>query len=196
MTPKTDEPIAAANHLTPRTEHALKQTQGLFRTAAAANRFADFARQLERELAEARELLQDALYQKLVTERDQLRVDLEGLKQSILDLSHPNCRMLLRERDEAREQLRIQRNDINNDWFAEERLMVAERDQLRAKVADYKATIAKLEADKARLLVIFDRADHWLSCAEDGYSGIAGFPYDDDRKLYDETKSAMKEDTK
>jgi len=36
---------------TPRTEQALKQTQGLFRAAASANGFSEHARQLERELA-------------------------------------------------------------------------------------------------------------------------------------------------
>ena len=34
---------------TPRTDAALKRTQGLFRAAGSANGFTDFARQLERE---------------------------------------------------------------------------------------------------------------------------------------------------
>ena len=55
--------------------------------------YASFARQLERELTEARE------------QRDGLAKELDALKQSMLDLSHPNMKLLLEERNEAREQI-------------------------------------------------------------------------------------------
>lgn len=35
-------------------------------------------------------------------ERNKLRAELDSLKQSILDLSHPNCQVLLKERDQLR----------------------------------------------------------------------------------------------
>lgn len=42
---------------TPRTDKALRATQGLFRAASATNGFTGFARTLERELAEAQRQL-------------------------------------------------------------------------------------------------------------------------------------------
>jgi septal ring factor EnvC (AmiA/AmiB activator) len=52
----------------------------------------NFAKQLERELAAVTE------------QRDRLAEELDALKQSMLDLSHPNMKLLLEERKEAREQ--------------------------------------------------------------------------------------------
>lgn len=67
---------------------------------------------LERKLAAAIRELDEALAD-LERERGRsfligreladVRREMDGLQQSISDLSHPNCQMLLRERDEARE---------------------------------------------------------------------------------------------
>jgi chromosome segregation ATPase len=43
----------------------------------------------------------------IIEQRDRLVEELDALKQSILDLSHPNMKLLLEERDEAREDLKI-----------------------------------------------------------------------------------------
>jgi hypothetical protein len=45
-----------------------------------------------------------AFARKLERQRDRLAEELDTLKQSILDLSHPNMKLLLEERKEAREQ--------------------------------------------------------------------------------------------
>lgn len=73
----------------------------------------DVCQQLERELAEAKFDLQFrrdlyALQSKELAEareqRDTMAEELDALKQSMLDLSHPNMMSLLKERKEAREQ--------------------------------------------------------------------------------------------
>jgi hypothetical protein len=66
---------------------------------------ADFARKLERE----RDELAACLASEKITRNHIVELaakterELAELKQSITNLSHPNCHMLLRERDEARE---------------------------------------------------------------------------------------------
>jgi chromosome segregation ATPase len=99
----------------------------------------DFARQLERELAAVRHERDEwkAKYvqqnkdlgcemmdpngtiwehaAKIQQQRDRLERELADLKESITSLSHPNCRDLLRERDEAREQ-RDRLADELADW--------------------------------------------------------------------------------
>jgi chromosome segregation ATPase len=80
-----------------------------------------FAQQLERELAAAKDALLKAhkdygcelrdpngtIWEhaaQVQQQRDRLERELLDLKESVASLSHPNCRDLLRERDEAREQ--------------------------------------------------------------------------------------------
>jgi hypothetical protein len=67
---------------------------------------ADFARKLERERDElAACLASEKITRNHIVERAaKTERELAELKQSITNLSHPNCHMLLRERDEAREQ--------------------------------------------------------------------------------------------
>jgi chromosome segregation ATPase len=72
--------------------------------------------QLKREvagwMAAAKQWGENAI--KLTEQRDRLAGELDALKQSILDLSHPNMKLLLEERKEAREQRDKLAEEIEN----------------------------------------------------------------------------------
>jgi hypothetical protein len=67
---------------------------------------------------------------------DRALEDLAGLRASVLDLSHPNIKMILSERDEAREQLAAARAEIDEIHatggcsFIELRKVTEQRDRL------------------------------------------------------------------
>jgi hypothetical protein len=101
---------------------------------------ADFARRIERE-------------------RDEALAKLESLERSILDLSHPNLRMLLQERDEARDHLtqihEYGTEEINAAVELRQHLAAAlvERDEARAQLTAERALADRLASTVSVLII-------------------------------------------
>jgi hypothetical protein len=85
-----------------------------------------------------------------VTEqRDRAREEVAGLRASVLDLSHPNIKMILCERDAAREQV----NDMREKWLAKGQCCeylgaelheaIKQRDRAREEVGQLKSRLTQ-----------------------------------------------------
>jgi hypothetical protein len=90
--------------------------------------------------------------QKAEEQRDRLAEELDGLKRSILDLSHPNMKFLLEERNKAQAELDEERKEGEEQarllgmGSEREAKLMAERDLWRAEAQRWREQALDLEA--------------------------------------------------
>lgn len=132
METMTDTPTPETNALIATDQHHLEDDQ--FMPASTYWRMCDFARKLERELAEARRAIEglgsvlskaSAAYDAITEQRDRLAQERDELRAQLQEEQQLHVQTL-NERDDARDQLRKAQVENDHNWRAME-LYEAER---------------------------------------------------------------------